>query len=224
MYEATPLPFPEKVCSACGEHLPRAAFNKRARAADGLQVWCRECEHAYAAERRRQKPEAERERGRRWREANPERARVATNRQYKANAERRRESSQRYRAGNPGKSREQFNAWRAANLQHDLERHRQYMHEHPEVARAQVRRRRARKLGNGPVEQFTDAEIAERDGWTCDLCHLPIDPGLKWPDPGALVIDHIVPLALGGPHTRANVQAAHNLCNARKGARIGEIA
>lgn len=37
------------------------------------------------------------------------------------------------------------------------------------------------------------------------------------PHPRSPVIDHIVPLALGGDDTRANVQLAHFLCNARKG-------
>lgn len=32
-------------------------------------------------------------------------------------------------------------------------------------------------------------------------------------------IDHVVPLALGGEHSYANVQAAHKKCNSRKGAR-----
>jgi 5-methylcytosine-specific restriction endonuclease McrA len=209
-----------KVCSACEREFPCAAFNKRSRSPDGLQAWCRTCEHAYAAERRERQKDAELERGRRWRAANPEKARAADKRQYDANPERRRESSRRWRSLNPEKVREGFRVWREANLEHDLERHRQYVRDNPGIARSQVRRRRARKLDNGPCEQFTDAEIGERDGWLCGLCGLPVDRSLRWPDAACLVIDHIVPLALGGTHTRANVQVAHNLCNARKGARL----
>jgi 5-methylcytosine-specific restriction endonuclease McrA len=78
--------------------------------------------------------------------------------------------------------------------------------------------RRVRKEA-GQVERFASREVFERDGWLCGLCHLPIDPGLKWPDPQSASLDHILSLAAGGEHTRANTQAAHLRCNVRKGAR-----
>lgn len=219
MYEATPLPFPEKVCSACGKHLPCEAFNKRARAVDGLQAWCRECEHAYAAERRKVKHAEEAERGRRWRADNPERARAATNRQYQANAARRRESAQQWRLRNPDKVRNGFAVWREENAEHDRARNRAYRLEHPEVPRENARRRRARQAGSNAVEVFTRQEIGERDGWTCGICELPVDQALQWPDPQSQSLDHIVALSLGGEHTQANCRIAHLVCNMRRGNR-----
>lgn len=209
-----------KKCSACGDTKGSAEFNKRARSIDGLQAWCRDCDHEYAAKRRSAKAEQERARGRRWRAANPERARAATRRQYAVNPGRRRRSSQDYRKRNPDKAAQQNLIWRKANAEYLKVYGRRRRKENPWIAREHVRRRRARKLANGPVERFADAEIAARDNWTCGLCHLPIDCESAWPAPGSLVIDHIVPLALGGTHTRANVQAAHCLCNGRKGARL----
>ena len=50
----------------------------------------------------------------------------------------------------------------------------------------------------------------------CGLCGKPIDYGLKYPDPGAFVVDHIVPIAAGGSDRLENKQAAHNACNASK--------
>ena len=48
-----------KVCSKCGRELPREAFNKKARAKDGLQDYCRECNSsankAYHAKKMAQK-------------------------------------------------------------------------------------------------------------------------------------------------------------------------
>lgn len=81
--------------------------------------------------------------------------------------------------------------------------------------------RRAR-LRDAETEVFTPLEIFERDRWTCGLCAEPIDPTLRWPDTGSVSLDHIVPLARGGGHTRANCQAAHLGCNAAKGARVTE--
>lgn len=48
-----------KVCPKCGRELPREAFNKKARAKDGLQDYCRECNavanKAYHAKKMAQK-------------------------------------------------------------------------------------------------------------------------------------------------------------------------
>lgn len=209
----------EKLCSACNRLLPRDAFNKRSRATDGLPVWCRECEHAYAAERRKAKAAEERERGRRWRAANPERARAATNRNYRANAARRRDSSQRWRERNPGKVRAAFATWREENIDYDRARNRAYRLEHPEVPRESARRRRVRKTGNGDVEIFARSEIGDRDGWICGICDCPIDQTLQWPAPQSQSLDHIVAVSLGGEHTRANCRIAHLICNMRRGNR-----
>src|SRR4051812_3869961 len=42
--------------------------------------------------------------------------------------------------------------------------------------------------------------VMDRDGWTCQLCHQPIDRALRWPAPLSASLDHIVPRADGGPH------------------------
>ncbi|MDO5533218.1 MAG: HNH endonuclease signature motif containing protein [Propionibacteriaceae bacterium] len=66
-------------------------------------------------------------------------------------------------------------------------------------------------------EPYTYNEIAERDGWECQLCALPVDSAFTYPNPRAGSIDHAVPLSLGGPDTRENVQLAHLACNWQKG-------
>jgi len=53
----------------------------------------------------------------------------------------------------------------------------------------------------------------------CALCGSEIDYTLKWPDPMCFVVDHIIPIAKGGPHTFENTQAAHASCNSTKRAR-----
>lgn len=59
-------------------------------------------------------------------------------------------------------------------------------------------------------------EIYERDEWICQLCKLPVLWFLEWPHDWCAVLDHHMPLALGGDHVAANVQLAHNMCNAWK--------
>ncbi len=76
--------------------------------------------------------------------------------------------------------------------------------------------RRIRLVGNAPIDRFTDLEIFERDGWKCGICGRKVDQRLKYPHLMSASLDHIVPIAFGGGHTRANVQLAHFICNSKK--------
>lgn len=71
--------------------------------------------------------------------------------------------------------------------------------------------------GLAVAELIDPLDIAERDGWRCGLCGDRVEQGLKWPNPDALSLDHILPIAKGGKHTRDNVQLAHLRCNWSKG-------
>jgi hypothetical protein len=82
--------------------------------------------------------------------------------------------------------------------------------------------RRRRRLARKHVlaERFTDREIFERDGWVCGLCGGLVDGALKYPDQMRASLDHVLPLARGGHHTRRNTRCAHALCNSRKTNRL----
>jgi 5-methylcytosine-specific restriction endonuclease McrA len=86
-----------------------------------------------------------------------------------------------------------------------------------QVIRRGRRRRKARQRGV-TSEAYTLAYIAERDGFRCKLCNKPVAMKQVVPHPKAPTIDHILPLALGGEDTKANVQLAHFICNSTKGA------
>jgi hypothetical protein len=58
--------------------------------------------------------------------------------------------------------------------------------------------------------------VAERDGWMCQLCSDPVDSTVFYPAPDAAVIDHVVPLALGGEHAPSNWALTHSFCNSLK--------
>ena len=73
-----------------------------------------------------------------------------------------------------------------------------------------------RRKREATVERFKPVEIFERDGWRCGICGHQIDQDLRYPDPGSASLDHVVPLADGGLHSRANSQASHLGCNCRK--------
>ena len=57
-------------------------------------------------------------------------------------------------------------------------------------------------------------KVADRDGWECHRCLMPIDQSLAWPHPLAMVVDHYPVSRLdGGPPIASNLKAAHSLCN-----------
>ena len=86
---------------------------------------------------------------------------------------------------------------------------------YPETFRAADQRRRARKLG-AEVEKFATVEVFERDGWVCGICGDRVDASLAYPDLMSASLDHIVQLAHGGAHTRANTRCSHLVCNMRR--------
>lgn len=80
--------------------------------------------------------------------------------------------------------------------------------------------RRARQRG---VERayYTRMSIFTRDGWRCHICKRTVRKDQQAPHPLAPTLDHLVPLAEGGPDNAANVATAHFMCNSRRGARGG---
>ena len=80
-------------------------------------------------------------------------------------------------------------------------------------------RRRSRIRGRVP-ENFSALSIFQRDGYVCQLCGLPVDSSRRVPEWDAPTLDHIIPIARGGAHTRDNCQLAHFICNARKSDRL----
>ena len=90
--------------------------------------------------------------------------------------------------------------------------------------RAAKARRRAAKRGSR-CERFDPIEVLERDGWRCQLCGVRTPRRLRGTlAPRAPELDHVIPLAVGGEHSRANTQCACRACNNAKGARpLGQL-
>ena len=89
-------------------------------------------------------------------------------------------------------------------------------------------KRRARKAGV-PREHYTRQQLLERDGYTCYLCHTPVDltaphvvgqPGWEtYPH-----VDHVIPISKGGHDTLDNVRIAHARCNLEKKDKLPDFA
>jgi len=79
-------------------------------------------------------------------------------------------------------------------------------------------RKRARYYGV-PYEPISRIQVFERDNWRCHICgRKTLRSARSW-HPRAATLDHLIPMAKGGPHLYANVACACHLCNSVKGDR-----
>ena len=92
--------------------------------------------------------------------------------------------------------------------------------------RAAKAMRKALQRGRVPgAERFDPIEVLERDKWRCHMCGVSTPKSLRGTmDERAPELDHIIPLAQGGPHTRANTACSCRRCNIGKGATaVGQL-
>lgn len=74
--------------------------------------------------------------------------------------------------------------------------------------------------GNGNAERSIRARL-RAEGRPCHICGMPIDYTLPSGDPWSFEVDHVTPRARGGAvYDYANCDAAHRICNQRKGKRM----
>lgn len=67
------------------------------------------------------------------------------------------------------------------------------------------------------------AAILARWGAVCWLCDRPIRLDTRWPAPGALTRDHVIPRSRGGSDDVENLRPAHKVCNETRGARRPDV-
>ncbi len=128
--------------------------------------------------------------------------------------------SRAYNSAHPERKRASRRRWKVTHPEQQRSIWRNRRRRRPDRSANHQSRRRARKRGV-EIESFSLAEIAERDGWICGICGAEVDPLLLWPDQMCASLDHIVPLAAKGPHTRGNCRLAHWICNIRRSDRLG---
>ena len=79
-----------------------------------------------------------------------------------------------------------------------------------------------RRCSNGNLYRKNRAWL-KAQGNPCALCGRPIDYSLGHLNPWAFEVDHIDPCAKGGAlYDRANLQAAHRICNQKKSDKTGK--
>lgn len=121
-----------------------------------------------------------------------------------------------WRQANPDYDRERKDRWESANPERvratNQKAGRKWRAANREAERTRWHRRRSRLLDQW-LEDVDRLVVYDRDGGSCHIC------GAFVPE-DTFTLDHIVPLARGGPHAMNNVAVAHLSCNASKGARV----
>lgn len=145
--------------------------------------------------------------------------RLAYLREYHArHAERMKEQNRLYRLTHREEIAARWREWHAAHpeaMKAATKKARDnWVSSHRDEVRAKVARRRA-VLARVTTEKVLSAEVLRRSEGVCGICGGVIT--------GPFDVDHIIPLARGGPHSYANTQAAHPVCNRRKRHRLPEV-
>jgi len=212
-----------KAPSMCGQASRR--WPKQLTAAHGGRfVMSKDRREYYKQYRQRHKDDDEYKSKERTRVAiysrnNPDKIKVRTKR-YRQNhkiEERRRTAEYRKR----NKDNKRYQASRHATsikygrsqkgMEKSRERGLRYRRNHPGKDAIRVALRKAITRG-AKSEKFTKQEIYERDGGVCHLCGKKCNQS-NWH------LDHLIPLSLGGEHTKQNVAVACPRCNESKGNR-----
>jgi 5-methylcytosine-specific restriction endonuclease McrA len=149
--------------------------------------------------------------GKRWREANPDRPRELWTAWY---AEHRDELLAKLAAP---EERARMQAWQNADRAANPEKYRERTKRERQDNEAYTLRNReaSRRRQTGTTySRILYTAVLERDGMVCHLC------GGAIPSLADLHFDHVIPLAKGGEHTLENVRPSHALCNLRKSDRL----
>lgn len=170
--------------------------------------WRAENPEQNAERRKREDPEARRQRVKRFRDNNPERAHALAKAYRQANHKTEAARQRKWRQSPYGAIayKEACRRWALRN---------------PEAA-GEIRARRAKAEAEGNATPTLIQAKWEASSRTCCLCGESINPDLKSPDPMSLTVEHKVPIARGGRHDIDNIDFAHRVCNSSKGARTTE--
>ena len=150
------------------------------------------------------------------REANPKKARAISKRYYAPHKDRLREKQRLRDETNREQKRIKTQQWREEHPEWHRENALRWIKNHlDQHRRSQLQAGAKRRMREKDqfIENIDPKVVYEMHGGMCGICK-------EFVSKDEFQVDHVIPLAKGGLHGYINVQPAHPVCNARKGARI----
>lgn len=206
-----------KTCTKCNEEKPLSHFHRHKACAGGFDTQCKSCKRTYYRQwqRRNHKERPKAYRGDGVKEC------LKCN-EVKALAEFHNDKSRPdgkfayCKSCKIDQGKEPSRKWKKQNKERVREKNRKERRRNPEKFRQRLREYRAKKKGratDGKVPTLKGLLIVQ--GGLCANCKRKYVP-----DGIPFEVDHIIPLARGGMHTKENVQALCRPCNRQKGAKM----
>ena len=178
-----------KLCARCGCTKSLDSFGKYKANLDGLQKYCIPCLKEYNAAYYKANKERIKQNVSKWVSENRETSRVIKDKWRKANPDKQLAATKRWNDENRGRFVATKKKWREDNK---------------EVLRIHCINRR-RKLAGGSLSKDIVQTLMVKQNGICTCCLKPLGDDYH--------IDHIIPVAKGGPNTDDNVQLLHSRCN-----------
>lgn len=201
-----------KKCTKCGEQKAFSEFGAHKLCLNGINPKCKACNRAGALEWYSRNPERAKLACAAYQTLNAEKVRAAKAANYSANSEKIKASVAVWAATNPEKVKEYKAKWADSNKEKIRANTVAWRSENPEKSRVQVQNRRALKRANGgTLSKNIASKLFRLQRGLCPCCMQPLGDDYH--------IDHILPIALGGPNTDDNVQLLRQRCNNQKHAK-----
>ena len=198
-----------KTCTKCGDTKPLDGFGKDAHKSDGLCSHCKACKNAASKS---------------WQSANTERVRENVRKWAKANRDHINELQRAWKKKHPDRGAVYQEKWRQLHPEKASE----WAKKHPERMRAATRRwnernpesaaiinRNSKLMRKGVPGAHTKADIDRLlvlQRGKCAACAIQLSKA-------GYHRDHILPIALGGDNSAANIQLLCPTCNLQKNAK-----
>ena len=185
-----------KQCTNCKEFKPFDEFYKAKNSKDGFTYYCKECLKKSSTSWAKNNPEKNAQKQRKWNKEHLNYASQLWQKQYSKDPEKNREKCKNWKKNNP-------------------EKHRQWAIDNPEkviASRRKYLRRRKFLMKETDITVKFLLDLKEETA-NCCLCEKELIDYKGSYHPDQRQLDHIIPLCVGGTHTKNNVRYVCAYCN-----------